>query len=177
MDKNTVLAFLIIALILIGLPYYYEMVGLAPPPPQEEGQEARSEPVKVPSSRSPFPAPANTPVQGDVFAKRFDEDGMVKSLSEEKIVYVETPLYVAGVSSRGGGSLVSFILKKYPLNDSSLVDLVVKEINQGNLLIKFKNFSGESITLDDVWELSGRHAHKDTLSILGEAGSIDFFST
>ena len=35
MDKNTVLAFLIIALILIGMPYYYEMIGLAPPPQEE----------------------------------------------------------------------------------------------------------------------------------------------
>jgi len=102
---------------------------------------------------------------------------VVKSLSEEKLIYVETPLYVAGVSSRGGGSLVSFILKNYPLNDSSLVDLVVKEINQGNLLIKFKDFSGESVILDNVWELSGRHAHKDTISVLSEAGSLDFFST
>jgi len=84
---------------------------------------------------------------------------------------------VAGLSSRGGGSLISFVLKNYPLNDSSLVDLVVKEINQGNLLIKFKDFSGESVTLDNVWEVSGRHAHKDTLSILSEAVSIDFFST
>ena len=177
MDKKTVLAFLFIALILIGMPYYYEMIGLAPPPPQKEDQEAGFEPVKAPSSSSLFPAPANTPVQRGGFAKRFDEDGVVKTLSEEKIVYVETPLYVAGVSSRGGGSLVSFILKNYPLNDSSLVDLVVKEINQGNLLIKFKDFSGESVTLDNVWELSGRHAHKDTISILSEAVSLDFFST
>ncbi|SVB85952.1 uncharacterized protein METZ01_LOCUS238806, partial [marine metagenome] len=177
MDKNTVLAFLVIALILMGMPYYYEMIGLAPPPPQKEDQEAGFEPVKVPSRSSSFPAPANTPVQRGGFAKRFDEDGVVKSLSEEKIVYVETPLYVAGVSSRGGGSLVSFILKNYPLNDSSLVDLVVKEINQGNLLIKFKDFSGESVTLDNVWELSGRHVHKDTISISSEARSLDFFST
>ena len=177
MDKKTVLAFLFIALILMGMPYYYEMIGLAPPPPQEEGQEPGYDPVKMPSSSSSFPAPANTPVQRGGFAKRFDEDGVVKSLSEEKIVYVETPLYVAGVSSRGGGSLVSFILKKYPLNDSSLVDLVVKEINQGNLLIKFKDFSGESVILDNVWELSGRHSHKDTISILSGVGSLDFFST
>ena len=176
MDKKTVLAFLFIALILMGMPYYYEMIGLAPPP-QEEDQEAGVEPVKAPTSGSSSPAPANTPVQRGGFAKRFDEDGVVKSLSEEKIVYVETPLYVAGISSRGGGSLVSFILKNYPLNDSSLVDLVVKEINQGNLLIKFKDFSGESVILDNVWELSGRHAHKDTISILSEAGSLDFFST
>ena len=176
MDKKTVLAFLFIALILMGMPYYYEMIGLAPPP-QEEDQEAGFEPVKAPTSGSSSPAPANTPVQRDGFAKRVDEDGVVKPLSEEKIVYVETPLYVAGVSSRGGGSLVSFILKNYPLNDSSLVDLVVKEINQGNLLIKFKDFSGESVILDNVWELSARYAHKDTISVLSEAGSLDFFST
>ncbi|SVA22730.1 uncharacterized protein METZ01_LOCUS75584, partial [marine metagenome] len=153
MDKNTVLAFLIIALILMGMPYYYEMIGLAPPPSPEEGQEESFKPIRAPSIGSSFPAPENTPVQRGGFAKRFDGDGVVKSFSEEKIVYVETPLYVAGVSSRGGGSLVSFILKNYPLNDSTLVDLVVKEINQGNLLIKFKDFSGESVTLDNVWEL------------------------
>ena len=177
MDKNTVLAFLVIALILMGMPYYYEMIGLAPPPPQEEGQEAGFETDKAPSTNSSPFAPANTPVQRGGFAKRPADDEVIKSLSEEKIVYVETPLYVAGVSSRGGGSLVSFVLKNYPLNDSSFVDLVVKEINQGNLLIKFKDFSGESVLLDNVWELSGRHVHKDTISILSEAGSLDFFST
>ncbi len=177
MDKNTVLAFLIIALILMGMPYYYEMIGLAPPPPQEDGQETGFEPVKEPSTSSSSPAPSNTPVQRGGFAKRYDEDEMVKPLSEEKIVYVETPLYVAGVSSRGGGSFVSFVLKNYPLNDSSLVDLVVKGINQSNLLIKFKDFSGESVILDNVWELSGRHVHKDTLYILNEVRSLDFFST
>ena len=103
MDKNTVLAFLIIALILMGMPYYYEMIGLAPPPPQEDGQETGFEPVKEPSTSSSSPAPSNTPVQRGGFAKRYDEDEMVKPLSEEKIVYVETPLYVAGVSSRGVG--------------------------------------------------------------------------
>ena len=176
MDKNTVLAFLIIALILIGLPYYYEMIGLAPPP-QEEGQEELFEPVKTPSSGSSLSAPENTPFQRGGLAKRFDEGGVIKSLSEEKTIYVETPLYVAGVSSRGGGSLVSFVLKNYSLNDSSLVDLVVKEINHENLLIKFKDFSGETVTLDNVWELSGRHFHKDTISILSATESLAFFST
>ena len=176
MDKNTVLAFLIIALILMGMPYYYEMIGLAPPP-QEEGQEELFEAVKTPSSGSSPHAPENVPIQRRGFAKRLDEQGVIKSLSKEKIVYVETPLYVAGVSSRGGGSLVSFVLKNYSLNDSSLVDLVVKEINHENLLIKFKDFSGETVTLDNVWELSGRHFHKDTISVLSASESLDFFST
>ena len=177
MDKNTVLAFLVIALILMGMPYYYDMIGLAPPPPQDESQEAGFETENTPATSSSLLSPENTPVQRGGFAKRYAEDKVVKSLSEEKIVYVETPLYVAGLSSRGGGSLISFVLKNYPLNDSSLVDLVVKEINQENLLIKFKDFSGESVTLDNVWELSGRHVHKDTISISSEARSFDFFST
>jgi len=55
MDKNTVLAFLVIALILMGMPYYYEMIGLAPPPPQDESQEAGFETEKTPAtSSSPF---------------------------------------------------------------------------------------------------------------------------
>ena len=177
MDKNTVLAFLVIALILMGMPYYYDMIGLAPPPPQDESQEAGFETENTPATSSSLLSPENTPVQRGGFVKRYAEDKVVKSLSEEKIVYVETPLYVAGLSSRGGGSLISFVLKNYPLNDSSLVDLVVKEINQENLLIKFKDFSGESVTLDNVWELSGRHVHKDTISISSEARSFDFFST
>ena len=177
MDINTVLAFLVIALILMGMPYYYDMIGLAPPPPQDESQEAGFETENTPATSSSPLSPENTPVQRGGFAKRYAEDKVVKSLSEEKIVYVETPLYVAGLSSRGGGSLLSFVLKNYPLNDSSLVDLVVKEINQENLLIKFKDFSGESVTLDNVWELSGRHVHKDTISISSETRSFDFFST
>ena len=87
MDKNTVLAFLVIALILMGMPYYYDMIGLAPPPPQDESQEAGFETENTPATSSSPLSPENTPVQRGGFAKRYAEDKVVKSLSEEKIVY------------------------------------------------------------------------------------------
>ena len=169
MDKKTILAFLFIALILMAMPYYYEMIGLAPPPPQEEA----ASPNNTPPEKSAFSTP-----------KAFGEGVVtaspgrpIQTAFEETIVYVKTPLYVAGVSSRGGGSLVSFVLKNYPLNDSSLVNLVMDEINRDNLLIKFKDFTGENVILDYAWILSDPYAQNDTVFAMDESRSLEFSST
>jgi len=169
MDKKTILAFLFIALILMAMPYYYEMIGLAPPPPQEE--------AAAPNNTSPEKSALSTPkaLRGGVVTA--SPGWPIKTAFEETIVYVKTPLYVAGVSSRGGGSLVSFVLKNYMLNDSSLVNLVVDEINRDNLLIKFKDFTGENVILDNAWILSDPYSLNDTVFAMDESRSLDFSST
>ena len=35
-DKRTLLAFLLVGLIFLLMPYYYEWMGLSPPPPEEQ---------------------------------------------------------------------------------------------------------------------------------------------
>ena len=50
-DKRTLLAFLLIGLILLVLPYYYEMVGLAPGEEDEEAPPVTSRPHPISKSR------------------------------------------------------------------------------------------------------------------------------
>ncbi|MFQ6673949.1 MAG: membrane protein insertase YidC, partial [Fidelibacterota bacterium] len=145
MDKRTVLAFLFIAVILMFTPYYYKMVGLAerddekePPPstvrkeatedlsPVARGEQASAEPRQRAASRFALGAP-----QEDAVSFRVDSD-----------------LYSATVSSRGGGTFTSFKLKHYKTHGGDLVDLVYPPINGSNVVVQFKDLSGETFTLD-----------------------------
>jgi hypothetical protein len=55
-DKRTLLAFLLVGLIFLLMPYYYDWMGLTPPPPEERPvQEA------VTQERTPDPPTETTP--------------------------------------------------------------------------------------------------------------------
>ena len=169
MDRKTVGAFFLIALILMAMPYYYEFIGLAPPPPEQ-----------TPSQEEAPLAPAPELKERAVSYDQASSSDVVEELSvsgaEEIVLFLDSPLYPAGVSSRGGGSLVSFLLKQYPLNDTVKVNLVVPEMNGGNLLLAFRGVSGESVLLDQPWSLGGYHSNGDTIR-LEDNLSLRFSST
>ncbi len=118
MDRKTVGAFFLIALILMAMPYYYEFIGLAPPPPPEQSQDQQERQL-APTPQLKEPAAAY-----DVSPSSDVVEELSVSDAEEVVLYLDSPLYTAGVSSRGGGSLVSFLLKQYPFNDSGAVNLI-----------------------------------------------------
>ena len=158
MDRKTVAAFFLIALILMAMPYYYELLGLAPPP--EQPQVQREEPsAQAPQSTGPSALSYDTSSQVEPVEE------MSLSEAKEVVVFLDSPLYTAGVSSRGGGSLVSFLLKQYPLDDSSAVNLIVSEMNEDNLLLAFKGVSGDNVLLDRPWNVGAYYAHGDTVTI------------
>ncbi len=142
----------------MAMPYYYEFLGLAPPPkelPVQQKKPAAQAPQKAHSSALSYDKPTQVEPVGET------------SLSEVKevIVFLDSPLYTAGVSSRGGGSLVSFLLKQYPLDDSATVNLILQEMNGDNLLLAFREISGDNVLLDQPWNMSASYAHGDTVSI------------
>ena len=71
---------------------------------------------------------------------------------KEKTIEVENDLFIARISSVYGGTIRSFKTKEHLKNDSSLVELISQE-NKNNLILTYKNFSGEDITIDDGWVL------------------------
>ncbi|MFQ6675348.1 MAG: membrane protein insertase YidC [Fidelibacterota bacterium] len=160
MDRRTLLAFMLIALILILTRPFYEMIGLAPPPRQptaspeeppfdrhlpEQTGEAGLLPETPPESHQPVIQPASS--------------------FPEKQVYVETPLYLAAVSSRGGGMLTSFKLKNYLTHDGKPVDLISSRPTPDNLLIAFTHVSGDTVTLVHPFELILDASASDTLRL------------
>ena len=118
-DKRTLLAFLLIGLILLLIPYYYELVGLAPPEPEsvpEQREEAppaiEAEPIaqepRETARRQPPPSPVPTPTPEAFVARE---------------VVVNTPLQRLVFSTRGGVLISAELLDYYKLN-GEIVDLI-----------------------------------------------------
>lgn len=133
MDKRTVIALGIIALIFITLPYYWEMVGFSPKEapqnlpadtiatpgagvtngdaidfPGGSGSYAESIPAVLPGADSAVASPPG--------AARLD------TLPEE-FYEIETDLYIARISSRGG-SFASFVLKKFGSFEGGQIEMI-----------------------------------------------------
>ena len=147
MDRNTLTALLLITVVLIITPYYMELIS----PTQRDTQEY-------------FEDQQNTD-GNDIIYKDYNEDvstpsaptSPVFSQKEEKTIEVENDLFVARISSAYGGTIRSFKTKEHLKNDSSLVDLISIE-NRNNLILSYKNFTGEDVIIDDGWVLQEKES-------------------
>ena len=134
MDRNSLLAFLLIAVIIFLMPEYYKLVY--PPQPFTDSLFVDNEKTVravAPSSEKTIPPPSyNKPGEG---AREFS---------------VITNLYSANISSINGGSISSFVLHNYALNDSESVELIDNN-NINNLMVGFRSIDGEDISLASGW--------------------------
>ena len=143
MDRNTLLAFFLIAIVLIFTPYY---MGLVAPLPEAPALETRQDTTQQKTAASAETKITKTPVTGESIVAGF--------YKEEKTLTLRTDLYEAVISSRGGGSFKSFVFNNYFTKDSNRVELI-NGLNQNNLQIQFKNLDGASIDLSGPWEYTG----------------------
>ena len=142
MDRNTLTALLLITVVLIITPYYMELIS----PTTKDTQEYFEDQQKTNES--------------GVIYKDYNEDVStpsapttpVFSQKEEKTIEIENDLFIARISSVYGGTIRSFKTKEHLKNDSSLVELISQE-NKNNLILSYKDFTGEDITIDDGWVL------------------------
>ena len=152
MDKRTLLAFFLIALILIFLPKYYDLI-----PPQ---------PTKKSSDEIIPPQKPTEKITNNTGLTRIDSpqvktgrEPQYESYEEEQIT-IKTNLYEAVISSIGGGSIVSYKLNNYLFYDSSYVNLIDKN-NLSNLIINFMSIDGDKITLNNSWETISKSLYID----------------
>ena len=142
MDRNTLTALLLITVVLIITPYYMKLISPSPKDTQEYFEDQQ-----------------NTDENGVIY-KEYNEDistpsalaPPVFSQKKEKIIEIENDLFIARISSVYGGTIRSFKTKEHLKNDSSLVELISQE-NRNNLILSYKDFTGEDITIDDGWVL------------------------
>ena len=133
-EKRTILAFVLIGLILLLMPYYYELTGTGPesPPPvvlddpldAERGEE---EPVAAESAAAGFVPAPDAEVGG---LPREDEDafvGVVPAPAEDshapRTITVTTPLQEL-VFSTTGGALISARMADYDRHEGEAVELI-----------------------------------------------------
>jgi YidC/Oxa1 family membrane protein insertase len=139
-NKKTLLAFLFIAIIILLTPAYYNLIY--PPVERAATDSLITMPTAVPFVND---APIlKKPVVTPPIQQETDE------FVEEKYI-IETNLYIAEVSSWNGGSITSFLLKKYPGSDSEYVQLI-DYTNKENLLISYRSVDGENVILSGHWE-------------------------
>jgi len=145
MDRNTVAAFLFIAIILILYPLYLEVIT-----PEKIKKSDRN----IQTSRQHETVAEKTTEKletekaGDMVGDRY---AVYVSPSEEKNITINSNLYQAKVSTLGGGSIVSFRLKHHLLKNDSTVNLI-DDKNKRNLYLSFVSIDGDLIVLKKPWE-------------------------
>jgi len=94
----------------------------------------------------------------------------VQLYNNEQTIAVETPLYIAQISSKNGGSFTSFILKNYKATDSTSVQLV-DNFNNNNLLFSAISIDGIPLVLNAPWKIVGS---QNNIDVSDDLKSIKF---
>ena len=144
MDRNTLLAFFLIALVLLFTPKYMEIFG----PPQTAKENLTTQ--NTGESQADTLALLNT---GAMVNNKTPETTFLKDRESEHIVKtVEMDLYTVKVSSINGGSIQEFLLKEFLAPDSQEVNTIARN-NKSNLLIELQDLNGDPINLGGNWVL------------------------
>ncbi|MEC7621792.1 MAG: membrane protein insertase YidC [Candidatus Neomarinimicrobiota bacterium] len=135
MDRQTLLAFLLIGFIIVLYPWYMSIVS--PPelnmvPPSTQPKELVNENITPEKIKS-------------VATKRLDTIP-VKSIG------VSTNLYDLTISNKNGGAFTNFNLYKYQDHNDNLVNLIDND-NSNNMVIGFVSIDGDKIFLDKNWSI------------------------
>ena len=165
MDKKTIIAFIVIALIIIFYPAYMDLIT--------GGKKAQRPPVQ-PKTTADTTQQITPPLveEGKVVPTQELERKIgvltpIDTTLEEKVITVDTKLYTAKFTTKGG-ELKSFVLKKYQYSDGGNIELLPSETKPSlNLIFPDSNLSLSAFNFE---------ANKDTL-LLNEAtstGTIDF---
>ncbi len=169
MDKRSILAFVLIFVVIILMPVYYKLIN--PEGETSPGSKPRtSRPPEQTQTAPPTPAqaPKPEPVKQSSPAKHF-----VKGEQEARLLSIETELFRATLSSRGGGTFTQFTLKEYQsyLNgDTTPVQLLPANGNHPLLLSYISIDRGDTVALDQNFTLlstSSSHFSTGHLKIRG----------
>ena len=139
MNRNTILAFALIAIVLILTPWYMNAVL-----PASE---------RLPGDLTPrVDRPVERSVRNENPAKLGTATRLGPALDEQTVV-IDNGLYTATLSTANGGSFSSFLLNNFGRFDSTSVNTIDK-FNKNNLVVGFVSLDGENISLNDGWTLA-----------------------
>ena len=145
MDRNTIAAFLFIAIILILYPLYLEIITPEKiKPPGDNIQTSSRYEILTENTTEKIETENAEAMAG----RRYT---VYDSPAEEKNITINSNLYQAIISSIGGGSIVSFKLKHHLLKNDSTVNLI-DDKNKRNLYLSFVSIDGDPIVLKKPWE-------------------------
>ena len=126
MDRQSLLAFLLIGIIIVFYPWYMNLVA---PIDSDLSTEYTVE-------NKPLGNNAETP------STPKPQLSKAKTTTEAKIFNIKSDLYDLKISNKNGGSVVSYSLYKFNNHEGELVNLV-DDINSDNLLLGFISIDGD----------------------------------
>ena len=134
MDRQSLLAFLLIGIIIVFYPWYMSLVAPVDTNTNTEyivDQKADPLAADTPNYKEPIKPQDN------------------KSLPSQTI-NIKTNLYDLELSNKNGGSFVSYSLYKYKDHNGNLVNLI-DALNSDNLTLGFVSVDGDQISLNRNW--------------------------
>ena len=164
-DKRTIMAMLLVGLIFLLMPVYYELVGVSSPRPEPEPRAEDRELQRDTTSAPPAVVPAAPAVSTpEVAAAPVEESTKaVQELPPERHVTIETPLQRLRFTTRGG-VLVAARLEEYSHADGGPLELVPR--GGYGLGLTIQPEAGEDVLIDlDGWHFEpdreGLHVEAD----------------
>jgi YidC/Oxa1 family membrane protein insertase len=149
MDRKTLIAFALIAVVLILTPWYMDLVS-----PIQKTVAVR----EVDSDKTQN-KPSNS---GPAEIKAVVRSSPASSVETQSLV-VSNGLYTATVSNKNGGSFSKFLFEKYSKYDSSNVN-IIDHYNSNNLLLDFVSLDGDKVSLGGNWDVVGSYFNVDATS-------------
>lgn len=136
MDRKTLLAFVLIAIVLIFTPWYMDLVAPSRALSDLPVDSDKFVSDEILSSPKSDPLPADNKQQNNVATKN---------------IVVENSLYRVALSNKNGGSFSSFELLQYDKFDSTHVNLI-DDLNRDNMALGFVSLDGDPVLLSDNWD-------------------------
>ena len=134
MDRQSLLAFLLIGIIIVFYPWYMSLVSPVDVSTSDE---------YVVEQKASFDI-EETPKQ-----QKTQSIGNNNS-SPLQTINVKTNLYDLTISNKNGGSLMSYSLYSFSDHSDKLVNLI-DELNSNNLLLSFISVDGDKVSLNHNW--------------------------
>jgi len=154
-DRRTLLAFILVGIIIIVMPYYLKLVSppVESPPGAERvvdslwvGEGGLPESVGGGAGVAEFASPLE---RGRAYYESADERWRALERAEPVIFTVETDLYVGEISSRAGGSVASWRLNEYSGPTGEPVQLIA-DASVPNLSVSIVAFPSDSVDFGDA---------------------------
>jgi len=167
MDKKSLFAIVLITVVILTLPYYYDLIYDEPVVVETEKPPAQERVVEKPVVEEPeikkAPEQVKTP---EVIGKGDEEttEELNETVIEASEIYysqITTPLISAKISSQGGGTFDHWYLNEYDTWEGTPAKIVDYSILQNGFNITFTTVNGERVNLNDYkFELEGSTPEK-----------------
>jgi YidC/Oxa1 family membrane protein insertase len=177
MDKRSILAIVLITVVILILPYYYNLIYDEPVYRETEEplvkEKIIEDPVTTEQDIASTPKPEEIPDVKNLESEEATDTPKSMATEAAEIFYsdIKTPLILAKISSKGGGMFEHWYLNQYETWEGNSAKIIDYAIQQNGIDLTFTTITGERVNLSNYqFELEG------SVPEIIELGSEDSFT-